>query len=62
MILVYLLDPETRRQGEAQLTEWLEAGALRHAVVPGGELADCAAAHLMVEAGNKLGTVVLEVA
>ncbi len=62
MILVYLLDPETRRQGEAQLTEWLEAGALSHAVVPGGGLADCAAAHLMVEAGNKLGTVVLEVA
>lgn len=62
MILVYLLDPATRRRGEAQLTEWLEAGALGHAVVPGGGLADCAAAHRVVEAGGKLGTVVLEVA
>lgn len=62
MILIYLLDPEARRQGEAQLTEWLEAGALSHAVVPGGDLADCAAAHRMVESGDKLGTVVLEVA
>ncbi|MCU9848484.1 NADPH:quinone reductase [Defluviimonas sp. WL0024] len=60
MILVYLLDPATRRRGEAQLTEWLEAGALSHAVVPGDGLADCAAAHEMVEAGTKLGTVVME--
>ncbi|MCW3780532.1 NADPH:quinone reductase [Defluviimonas salinarum] len=60
MILVYLLDPATRRRGEAQLTEWLEAGALSHAVVPGGGLADCAAAHEMVEAGTKLGTAVME--
>jgi NADPH2:quinone reductase len=60
MILVYLLDPETRRRGEAQLTEWLAAGALSHAVVPGGTLADCVTAHETVEAGAKLGTVVLE--
>ncbi len=61
MALVYLLDPATRRRGEAQLTEWLAAGALSHAVVPAGRLADCAAAHRTVEAGGKLGTVVLEV-
>lgn len=60
MILVYLLDPETRRRGEAQLTDWLAAGALSHATVPGGTLADCAGAHETVEAGAKLGTVVLE--
>ncbi len=60
MILVYLLDPDTRRQGEAQLTDWLTTGALSHAVVPGGTLADCATAHEMVETGAKLGTVVLE--
>ncbi|MDW4550252.1 NADPH:quinone reductase [Defluviimonas sp. D31] len=60
MILVYLLDPATRRRGEAQLTEWLANRALSHAVVPGGGLEDCAAAHETVEAGTKLGTVVME--
>ncbi|MGB3317093.1 MAG: NADPH:quinone reductase [Albidovulum sp.] len=60
MILIYLLDPETRRRGEAQLTDWLASGAISHAVVPGGTLADCAAAHEAVEAGAKLGTVVME--
>ncbi len=61
LVLVYLLDPAARRRGEARLTEWLEAGALSHAVVAGGGLKDCAAAHAVVEAGKKLGTVVLEV-
>ena len=61
MLIVYQLDPETRRRGEAQLAGWLEAGALSHAVVPGGTLADCARAHRMVEAGEKLGTVVLDI-
>lgn len=61
MLIVYQLDPATHARGEAQLTAWLAAGALRHAVVPGGALADTAAAHETVEAGQKLGTVVLEV-
>jgi len=61
MLIVYQLDAATRRVGEAQLTKWLEAGALSHAVVPGGALADMAKAHEMVEAGQKLGTVVVEV-
>ena len=60
MILIYLLDPDTRRRGETQLTGWLESNALSHATVPGGTLADCATAHEKVEAGAKLGTVVLE--
>lgn len=61
MLIVYLLDAATRRKGEAQLTEWLEAGALRHAVVPAGNLAQAIAAHEMVEAADKLGTVVIDV-
>ncbi len=61
MLIVYQLDRETHTRGEAQLTEWLEAGALDHAVVPGGSLADCARAHRTVEAGEKLGTVVLDI-
>ncbi|WP_300515772.1 NADPH:quinone reductase [Aliiroseovarius sp.] len=61
MLIVYQLDPQTHARGEAQLTEWLSAGKLSHAVVPGGSLADTAAAHATVEAGRKLGTVVVEV-
>ena len=42
------------------MAEWLQQGALNHAVVPAGQLVDAAAAHKMVEAGEKMGTVVLE--
>jgi NADPH:quinone reductase len=61
MLIVYQLAGEKRRAGERQLTDWLEAGVLSHAVVPGGSLSDCAAAHDMVAAGEKLGTVVLDI-
>jgi NADPH2:quinone reductase len=61
MLIVYQLAGARRRAGERQLTEWLEAGALSHAVVPGGGLADCAAAHDLVAAGDKMGTVVLDI-
>lgn len=61
MLIVYQLAGALRRAGEAQLTAWLEAGALSHAVVPGGSLADCAAAHDLVASGDKLGTVVLDI-
>ncbi|MEX5728414.1 NADPH2:quinone reductase [Rhodovulum iodosum] len=61
MLIVYQLDPETHATGAAQLADWLAAGRLSHAVVPGGGLSDAARAHETVEAGQKLGTVVLEV-
>lgn len=60
MLIVYQLWGAIRRQAEAAITAWLEAGALSHAVVPGGGLEDAAAAHDMVAAGEKLGTVVLK--
>ncbi|MGL4279619.1 MAG: zinc-binding dehydrogenase, partial [Albidovulum sp.] len=62
MLIIYQIDREMHRRGEAQLSEWLEQGAFSHAVVPGGGLANCAAAHRTVESGDKLGTVVLDVA
>lgn len=61
MLIVYQLDQATHARGEAQLANWLSAGKLSDAVVPGGTLADTAAAHATVEAGQKLGTVVVEV-
>ena len=60
MLIVYQLDAVARRKGEAQLTRWLEAGALQHAVVRCGGLDDIAAAQDTVAAGAKLGTVVLD--
>jgi NADPH2:quinone reductase len=60
MLIAYLLPDEIRRRGEAQLGEWLHAGALSHSVVQAGGLEDTAAAHRLVETGDKLGTVVLE--
>ena len=61
MLIVYQLAGALRRAGERQVTDWLEAGVLSHAVVPGGGLADCAAAHDLVASGGKLGTVVLDI-
>ncbi len=61
MLIVYQMDAASRRRGEAQLGQWLEQKALSHAVVSGGGLSDAAAAHEMVEAGQKMGSVVLEV-
>lgn len=59
MLIRYLFDTETNRAGEAAIGRWLEDGALDHAVAPGGALDDMAAAHEMVEKGEKLGTVVV---
>jgi NADPH2:quinone reductase len=61
MALVYLLDPARRRRGEADLARWLEDGALGHAVAATLPLAETAEAHRMVEAGDKLGSVVVEI-
>jgi NADPH2:quinone reductase len=61
MLIVYLLDPAMRRRGETQLTAWLEQGALSHAVAARFPLAETATAHRVVEAGDKLGSVVVEI-
>lgn len=61
MLIVYLLDPEMRRRGEAQVTAWLEQGALSHAVAMTAPLAETATAHRSVEASQKLGSVVVEI-
>jgi NADPH2:quinone reductase len=59
MLLVYLLDPEARKRGIAHLTRWLETGALDCAVAATYPLEEIAAAHAAVEAGEKLGTIVV---
>lgn len=61
MLIVYLLDARTRRKGEAQITKWLEAGALSHAPVILKGLDQAAVAHDLVASGGKLGTVVVTI-
>jgi NADPH2:quinone reductase len=60
MILVYLLDDETRRRGVAEINRWLAAGRLDCAVAETFPLAETAAAHRLVESGGYLGTVVVK--
>ena len=61
MLIAYLIPASARRQGEAEISDWLRQGKLSHAVVDSGNLTDIAAAHDLVASGNKLGTVVLNV-
>ncbi len=61
MLIAYLIPEPARRRGEEAIANWLEAGALSHAVVDGGTLDDVATAHDTVMAGEKLGTVVINV-
>lgn len=61
MALIYLLDAETRRRGEADLSRWMATGKLTHAVAQTFRLGETSAAHRAVEAGAKLGTVVVEI-
>ncbi|KNG94518.1 NADPH:quinone reductase [Pseudaestuariivita atlantica] len=59
MLIVYQLTRAERAEGQAQVNRWLAEGGLSHAVVDGGRMEDMARAHARVEAGNKLGTVVV---
>lgn len=59
MLLIYLLDAESRRRGVAQINRWLEAGALDCAVAETWPLDRVAEAHEAVETGDRIGTVVV---
>ncbi|MGG5810850.1 NADPH:quinone reductase [Falsiroseomonas sp. CW058] len=57
--IVYELPPAARAAAEAQLTAWMEAGKLLHAIGRVLPLAECAAAHDLVQRGEVMGNVVL---
>ncbi len=59
LVLVYILTPEARRRAIANLTAALQAGALTHPVAARFPLAEIARAHEAVEAGNKVGQVLV---
>ncbi len=61
LVLVYILTPAARRRAIANLTAALEAGALTHPIAARFPLAEIARAHEAVEAGDKLGQVLVTV-
>jgi NADPH2:quinone reductase len=61
LVLVYILSPEARARSIANLTRALEAGALTHPVAGRFALEEIARAHEAVEAGDKLGQVLVTI-
>jgi NADPH2:quinone reductase len=55
-----LMPPEVCRQGQSEITRWLESGTRLHNVAASYPLEATARAHQVVEAGGKLGTVVVD--
>lgn len=62
MLLVYKLPPAARAAAIADLTGWLETGALRHPVALRVPLNDCSALHEAAECNARIGALLLEVA
>jgi NADPH:quinone reductase-like Zn-dependent oxidoreductase len=60
--IVYELSAPARAECEALLTRWLTEGALIHAIAGRLPLAECAAAHEIVQAGSAIGNIVLDIA
>ncbi|WP_149538031.1 NADPH:quinone reductase [Siccirubricoccus phaeus] len=58
--IVYELTPAQRAAAVGALQSWLARGLVRHAVAAHMPLAECAAAHDAVEAGNLMGNLVLD--
>ncbi|WP_374571429.1 NADPH:quinone reductase [Phenylobacterium sp.] len=52
---------EARRRAQDDITRWIATGGRQLSVAARFPLAECAAAHEAVEAGTKVGTVVLEI-
>jgi NADPH:quinone reductase len=59
--LVYELQEADRAAGIAELTALLEAGKLSHTIAQRLPLAEIAEAHDMVERGDVIGNVVLDI-
>jgi len=59
--IVYELSAAARAECEAVLARLLEEGGLIHAIAASMPLAECAAAHELVQAGTAVGNVVLHI-
>ncbi|MCL4675502.1 MAG: zinc-binding dehydrogenase, partial [Pararhodobacter sp.] len=61
-VLVYSLPPAARAQGIADLTGWLETGALQHPIALTVPLAEGWRAHEACESNARIGAALIEVA
>jgi NADPH2:quinone reductase len=60
--VLYALPPPLLAAAQADISKWLAAGKRVHNIAAQFPLSETAQAHLAVEKGNKLGTVVVDCA
>jgi NADPH:quinone reductase len=61
-LVLFALPPPLLAAAQADITKWLAAGARSHNIAGQFALSDTAQAHLAVEKGDKLGTVIVDCA
>ena len=61
-LMLFALPPALLRAAQADISAWLAAGTRLHTVAGRYALPETALAHLAVEKGDKLGTVIVECA
>jgi NADPH:quinone reductase len=61
-LVLYALQPELLAAAQADISKWLAGGPRIHNIAAQFSLADTALAHLAVEKGDKLGTVIVDCA
>ena len=59
LLVVYRLEDAARRRAERDLSTWLEAGALDHKIAARFPFEETAAAHELVESGDRIGAVIV---
>jgi NADPH:quinone reductase len=61
-LVLFALPPQLLAAGQADISKWLAAGTRIHNIAGQFALSDTAQAHLAVEKGDKLGTVIVDCA
>jgi NADPH:quinone reductase-like Zn-dependent oxidoreductase len=61
-LVLFALPPPLLAAAQADITKWLAAGARIHIIAGQYALSDTAQAHMAVEKGDKLGTVMVDCA
>ena len=61
-LVLFSLPPPLLAAGQADITKWLAAGTRIHTIAGQFALSDTAQAHMAVEKGDKLGTVIVDCA
>jgi NADPH2:quinone reductase len=61
-LVLFALPPALLADAQADITKWLAAGARIHNIAGQFALSDTAQAHLAVEKGDKVGTIIVDCA